>query len=817
MIKNYLKIALRALWRSKIHSTINIVGLALGIACCLLIILFVRDEWTFDAFHTKADRIYRVYARENWGVNQEFFETTTPFPMGPALKEHFPEVEKQVRINNIGTQLKVGTNLFNETVLIAGQDMFDVFDFELTAGDKSSVLKSQSAVVLTEAMAQKYFGTTNPMDQPISIQLGENFEEFTVKGVAKNIPTNSSIQFGILISDLNYPKLYSERTLTSSWFNITPETYVLLQEGKDAKSLEAKFPSVFRTILGEENFEKSKYAPGLQPLTTIHLDTSYPAGIAPVSDQKYSVILAAIAILILFVACINFVTLSIGRSIKRAKEVGIRKVVGAARKQLVMQFIGEAIIVTLISMALGVALAILDLPVFNDLSGKQLVFPVNGFTVAVVISLMAIIGFIAGSYPAFVLSGFKPIVILKGNVQSGSSKQSLRKGLVGVQLVLSIFLISSTLIMKQQLNFLQNKNLGFNKEQLAIIQLNVPRGGKLAERVNAGFQKAEQFKTELSKIQGISGVSTASHDFGNGTWTNVGYTDEGGIYRSFNMNSVDDEYIPMMKVEVVAGRNFSDENPSDKRRSVIINEAFAKEYGWADPIGKKIPGKNFPDHEIIGMVKDFNYASLYTRVEPLAIVQDPAIILPGIENININNTPVPKLHVRLSPGNMSGTIDEIKTVWDKLTGGEEFAFNFVDQALAAQYRNDQNLGKIVSVATALAMLIGSLGLYGLASLAMQNRVKEISIRKVMGATEQSLLVLLSKDYIFLIGISLFISVPITWYMMSNWLSSFEYKVGIGWEVFALSGGISLLIALITISYQAIKTAWSQPAETLTYE
>jgi putative ABC transport system permease protein len=393
----------------------------------------------------------------------------------------------------------------------------------------------------------------------------------------------------------------------------------------------------------------------------------------------------------------------------------------------------------------------------------------------------------------------------------------LRKGLVGIQLVLSIFLISSTLIMRQQLTFLQNKNLGFNKEQLAVIQLNVPRGGKLTERVKLGFDKAEQFKSELSKIQGISAVSAASHDFGNGTWTNVGYTDEGGTYRSFNMNSIDDEYIPMMNIEVLAGRNFSDSNPSDKRRSVIINEAFAKEYGWTDAVGKKIPGKNFPDHEIIGVVKDFNYASLYTKVEPLAIVQDPTIILTGIENINIDNTPVPKLHVRLSPGNMSATIDQIKTVWDKLTGGEEFSFNFVDQALAQQYRNDQNLGKIVSVATALAILIGSLGLYGLASLAMQNRVKEISIRKVMGATEQSLLMLLSKDYVLLIGISLFISVPITWYMMNSWLASFEFKVGIGWEVFAVSGGISLVIALLTISYQAIKTAWSQPAETLKYE
>jgi putative ABC transport system permease protein len=817
MIKNYLKIAFRALWRSKVHSTINVLGLSLGIMCCILIVLFVNDEWTFDTFHAKADRIYRVYAREDWGENQQFFATVTPFPMGPTLKENFPEVEKQVRINNVGSQVKVGNNLFNEQITIGGQDFFEVFDFNLVSGDKATVLRNQSSVILSQRTAQKYFGNENPTEKVISLQMGENFEDFSVRGVVENMPTNSSIQFDVLISDLNYPKLYSERALTSAWFNITPETYVLLQEGVDPKTIEAKFPSVFKTILGEKEFADSKYAPGLQSLTSIHLDTSFPAGMAPVSNPRYSYILAAIALLILFVACLNFVTLSVGRSLKRAKEVGIRKVVGDERKQLIFQFIGEAVIVTLISLAIGLTLSILNLPLFNDLAGKQLLFPYNGFMAVVILLLLSIIGLIAGSYPAFVLSGFKPIAILKGNPQAVGNKQGLRRALVGVQLVLSIFLISSTLIMKSQLDFLQNKDLGFNREQLAVIQLNVPRGGRLPQRVALGFEKAEQFKTEFAKIPDIAAACASSHDFGNGNWVNVGYTDDKGIYRTFDFNSVDDDYIPTLKMEMVMGRNFSDNNPSDKRRSVIVNEAFAKEYGWTDLVGKKIPGKDFADHEIIGIIKDFNYASLYTKVQPLAIVQDAAIILSGIENINTDNTPIPKLLVRLRPGNMSATIEQIKGVWDNLTGGEEFAFTFVDQALATQYRNDQNLGKIVSIATLLAMIIGSLGLYGLASLAMQNRVKEISIRKVLGATEQSLLVLLSKEYVYLIAICLALSVPITVYLMKGWLSAFEYRVEIGASAFLLAGGISLMIAFFTISYQTIKTAWTQPAKTLKYE
>jgi putative ABC transport system permease protein len=539
-----------------------------------------------------------------------------------------------------------------------------------------------------------------------------------------------------------------------------------------------------------------------------------------VSNPRYAAILAAIASLILFVACINFVTLSIGRSLKRAKEVGIRKVVGAARKQIIFQFIGEAVIISLVSLFFGLILAVLNLPLFNTLSGKQLVFPMDGFMALVILSLVFVIGIISGSYPAFVLSAFKPISILKGVLVTGNSRFGIRKVLVGVQLVLSIFLISSTLLMRKQLSLLQNKNLGFNKEQLAVLQLNVPRvpgQSKLAQRVKIGFEKAEQFKPELQKFPGVAAVCASSHDFGDGSWTNVGYTDDTGVYRSFNANSIDDDYIPVMRMELVAGRNFSSENPSDMLRSIIVNEAFVKEYGWSDAIGKRIPGKNFAEHEIIGVVKDFNYTALYTKVEPLVMVMDPTITLSGSENINFDNSPIPKLVVRLTPGNMSATIDQIKIVWEKLTGGEEFAFSFVDERLAAQYRNDQNLGKIISIATMLAIVIGSLGLYGLASLAMQNRTKEISIRKVLGATEQSLLVLLSKEYVLLVGISLILSVPVTWYLMTQWLQSFEYRVEIGLESFFVAGGISLLIALLTISYQTIKTASAQPAETLKYE
>jgi putative ABC transport system permease protein len=817
MWNNYLKIAFRSLWRAKIHTMINLLGLALGICCCILISLYVRDEMSFDQFHSKANRIYRVFGKEDWGEKQQYFYTVTPFPMGPALKSNLPEVESHVRVHTVNSQVKVLDHQFNESVTVAGQDFFDVFDFDLMQGDKKQVLRAQPNVVLSERYAKKYFGIADPIGKNISIQFGESFEEFEVKAVAKNPPINSSIQFDIMVSDLNYPKLYSQQLLTTSWFNIIPETYVLLQAGADVKNVESKFPSIFKTILGEEEFKKSKYAPGLQSLTDIHLNTAFPVGNAPVSNPKYSYILTAIAILILFVACINFVTLSVGRSLQRAKEVAIRKTAGAVRSQLMTQFIGEAIIVTLLSLVLGVLFTVFNLPLFNDLAGKQLSLHVDQFVVGVLAGLLAIIGLFSGSYPALVLSSFKPITILKGVVQAGNSKQNVRKILVGIQLSLSVLLISSTLLMRQQFNYVQNKDMGFDKEQLMTVQLNAPRTGGLSKRVAAGFETGERFKLELSKLPGVASLCISSHDFGNGAWVNVGFTDENKIYRNFSMNVVDENYVRTLKMQMKNGRNFSEANQADKRRSVIVNEAFVKEFGWSDAIGKKIPGKAFQDHEIIGVVKDFNFASLYTKVGPLAMVEDPMIILSGIENINVANSPIPKLLIRIKPGQVAETVDQVKGVWNRIGGGGEFNFSFVDQAMARQYQTDQNLSRIVGIATLLAVIIGSLGLYALASLALQNRTKEISIRKVMGASEGSLLYLLSREYLMLVFLCLLISVPITWYLISNWLSTFEYRVHIGADVFLVAGAISLFIALTTISIQLLKAVWTNPVNNLKYE
>lgn len=815
MLINYIKIAFRNIWKAKLHSIITFTGLSTGIACCLLIVLFVKDEWTFDDFHSKAERIYRGWTYENYGENEVFFNTVTPYPLGPALKDNYSEVEDFVRINNLNLEIKVGEDSFNEQVTVAGQSFFDFFDFESVLGKPSLALDDKNAAILTERMSQKLFGLGNPIGQNIAMDIGDGQRLFTVKSVVANMPTNTSISFDIMISDLNNDVMVSERAM-NGWYNVNPETYFLLSETAKAEDIIAKTPALLKNALGE-NYVEGEYQIGLQPLLDIHLNNEMPTGIAPVSDPKYAYILVAIAGLILLLGCINFVTLSVSKSINRAREVGVRKVVGARRNQLMSQFLSEAVVTAFISIALGLVLSVLSLNLFNELSGKQLLFEFDLVMALSVVLLLVIIGVISGSYPALLLSGLKPVSILKGSKSSSGSKQGLRKALVAIQFVLTIFLISTTLLMQDQLSFLQSKNLGYDKEQVIITQLNVEQGGGLVSRVAKGMETAQLMLNELDGKEGVVTAGVANHAFGSGGWTNVGFTDTKDNYRTFDMLVTDANFIGSMKMKIVEGRAFDKNNISDSRRSIIINEAFADAFGFDNAVGMQLPGKNFEDHEIIGVVENFNYNSLHAEVEPLLMVMNPGVIFAGIENVGIGSNPFPKMFVRLEANKLQEGIASMKAVWEKVTNGEEFQYDFVDQTLATQYSAEQNLSKIVSIACILAIVIGCMGLFALASLNMENRIKEVSIRKVLGASQGIILTMLSKEYIYLILISMVISVPLTLYVISEWLESFAYRVEVGAGVFILTGGLTLVIALLTISYNAIKVSLKQPAETLKYE
>ena len=816
MVRNYIIIAWRNLWKHKLSSLINIIGLGLSIACCILIALFVREEWTFDKFHTKADNIYRAFVKEDYGENEQFFNTVTPFPLGPVLKENFSEILAEVRITPSNTIVKSGDEQFSEQVLIVGKSFFRMFDFESIAGDGNEALNQQQGVIISEKTARKYFGDQNPLHKPLSIQIGQEFEEFEVQAIVKNPPGNSSIQFDFLISELNLSKFFPENLITSAWLSVTPETYLLLRNGVTSQQVEAKFPPLFETLLGQNQYNHSKYYVGLQPLTAIHLDNEFPVGLAMVSNPKYSYILSGVALLILIIASINFITLAVARSVRRTKEVGIRKMMGAARTQLIGQFIGESVIVSCIATLVGLILAVINISLFNQMAGKELIIDFNFFTALLLACLVVLMGVFAGSYPAYIMSLFKPVDIIKGGKQ-GDTKQNIRKTLVGLQIVISAFLITTTLLMRQQLQYLQNKDLGFEKEQLVVIPMDITGEGSMLEIIKRGFEKARQMEIQLAALPGVISSGATSHDFGNGNWTNIGYTDEQGSYRTFNLNIIDENYLQTLKIDLTAGRNFSPQFPADKNTGIIINQAFADAYGWLKPLGERIPGANFGKHEVIGVVQDFNYAALYSSVEPLVMVMNPDIIMSGMENIEVSSSPLAKLILRLSSESKMESINQVKEKWNKIIGQGSFSFSFVDETLIAQYRADLNLNRIINISTWLAIIIGSLGLYALTSLAMQNRSKEMGLRRVLGATQSALLLLISKEYLYLVLLSFIISVPPTWYLIREWLSNFEYRITLGPGQFVLSGLLALTIALCTIGYQALKNTHANPVDTLRNE
>ena len=806
MFKNYLKIALRNLGKQKAHAFINIFGLAVGVACCLLIMLYVQHEWSYDRFHSDADRLYRAWGREVYDEDEVFFYTITPIVLAPTLETTFPEVEATVRVNPFSDLVQRGDDSFTERIHMVDPNFFEVFDFPLQQGDPQTVLTNTNSIVLTPEIAGKYFGDDDPMGQTLAIHVNDAYQSFVVRGIAEAPPTHSSIQFEMLVPHALTQQLYGPNA-HQSWTNIFGETYVLLREGTTGPALEAKMPTMLQQALGE-HYGTYEHTIGLQPITDIHLNPEMPTGIEPTSDPAYSYILGAIALFVLLIACINFMTLSIGRSADRAREVGVRKAIGAARRQVMVQFWGEALLMTALSLALGVVLAEVLLPLFNDLSGQELALTLNGPVVLVLLGLLVLIGFAAGSYPAAVLSNFRPTEVLKGQIQTQGDKSLLRRGLVVVQFALSIFLIASTLIMTRQLDYLQTRNLGFDKEQVVVVPTGVP--------VEEGEQIAERFRSEVAGQDAVAGLTVSAYPLDEG-WINVGYTDDSDIYREFYVNMIDPDFVEVMGMEIVAGRDFDRAITSDAQAGVLVNEALVASYGWDDAIGKRLPGRNFPDHEIVGVVRDFNYQSLRSEVLPAAMVLSFDVFREGIENVNSSSSSRRDLSIRIKPGDIPGTLALLEKTWATVAPGQTFDFRFLDASVNSQYEQETRLGQIVGIASLLAILIACLGLFGLATLAVARRTKEIGIRKVLGASVPNLVRLLSKDFAVLVLVAFVVAVPAAYVAMQAWLQDFAFRIEISWLIFLMAGSLALAIALATVSYHAIKAALADPVDSLRYE
>ena len=805
MIRNYFKVAMRYLLRNKGYTAINILGLAIGITCCILIMLFVRSEWSYDKFHSKSDRIYRAWVLENYDDQDDIIDIVTPLPLAGALQSSFAEVETTCRVFNLNTLVKIGDQSFSEDMRMVDSSFFRMFDFDLVEGSRENPFPTSNSIILTENTAKKYFGKQNPIGKNIELQLANEKVMFSVSGIARSAPEESSVKYNALISFSNGRYLFSQRAM-SAWFSVNPETYVLLRKDADPDKLENKFPSMVKQNLGE-NYREGGYIVSLQPITKIHLDTSLPAGIEPISNPKYSYILLTIGILILLVACINFITLSVGRSATRAMEVGVRKVLGAERQQLVRQFWGEAVLLTVISVIIGIALSVLLVKPFNQIINRQLVLHFDLVFIGYCFLVIILIGLIAGIYPAIVLSGFRPVEILKGKLKLGNKTGLVRKSLITGQFVTSSAMIVCTIVIGGQLDYLRNKDLGYQKEQVVIVPTNKPR--------LRGMEIAELYRNELLKQPQVAGASVSLMSFSETPWINVGYADDKNVYRSFQFNAIDPYFLKTMDIKMAEGRDFSADNPADITSSMIVNEALVKQFGWTNAVGQKLPGRI--EQQIVGVVKDFNYQSLHTPVQPLAMVIKPDTFFRRINDISFGAPLQPRISVRLKAGNLAANLNTLKQVWSKVAPDQEFEYRFLDESIAAQYTQEQRTGTIVKLASALSIFIACMGLFGLATLTVVRRTREIGIRKVLGASVSSVVRLLSKEFLVLVIIAALIAFPLGWWAMNKWLEDFAYRIHIGWWVFPLAGIAALLIALLTVSFQAIRAALANPVKSLRTE
>ncbi len=819
MLRSYITIAVRNLWKHKGFSVINLLGLSVGVAVCLLNVSYVRFEGSFDNFHENAGRLYRAWVLEDYGEDQRFFNTVTPIPLGPALVNTFPEVEHHIRISAFAGRVQKGDVAFDENIHLADPGFFDVFNFPLQRGS-ANPLREPNSVLLTPETASRYFGEADPVGQILLIRIGEHDQEFFVTGVTTRVPPNSSIQFSIVLPWRVSHDVYDDRQ-RRSWGSVIPETYVLLKNETDPAVLEAKFHLVVQQHIGE--LSDGSYTIGLQPLEDIHTNPEFPQGLASVSDPAYAYILSILALLVLGIACINVVILSVASSTTRNMEVGVRKVMGAERTQLMLQFWGESIVLALLAVAGGIVLAWLGQPFFNDLAGTSSSYRLDVVTVFLLIILVCVIGLVSGSYPALVLSGYRIVDVLKGAIQVGERKGLLRQGLVVVQFAFAVFLISSALIMSRQLQFLQSKNLGFDKEQVVIIPLQgaVSTGrsgglGGMSTGIDDGMELAELFKQELSQHATVVRAGAASFMPGASSWFSLGYQSDSGEFLRFQLNVIDPEFLETMDMELVAGRNFTGYGTADANRGILVNETLVASYGWEDPIGQQLPGP-FEPHEVIGVVRDFHYQSLHTAIEPVVMAMNMEPIMAGIMDITVNASPVPKLFVRIAPDKTPEALAVLERVWNQFDAGQNFTFSFLDERIDAQYRAEQSLKKLVVIATLLAIFIACLGLLGQAALTVARRQKEIGIRKVVGASVFGILLLLSRDFIRLVLVAFIVVTPVVYLVMNRWLEDFAYRIGIGPGVLILAGLLSMAIALLTVSYQTITAARKNPVDSLRYE
>jgi putative ABC transport system permease protein len=784
MIINYLKITFRNIRRHKGYSFINIAGLAIGITACVLLLLWVQDEWSYDKFHANAKELYRVLL-DPLGASTTH-EAVSPPVLAKKMKENFPEVVNTARISTSGTLLfKHGDKTFYEGQGIFADDaFFEMFSFSFLQGDPATAFSELHSIVITEDLASKYFGSENPLGNILTIN---NKIDYKVTGIIKNVPHNSHLDFHYVRS---FELLEEFGVDINSWGNVSFFTYVQLQKNSLSSDVDEKL----KALIEKEDPGHNLYY--LQPLTQIHLRSNFNFDPAITGNIMYIYIFMAAAVFILFIACINFMNLATARSGTRAKEVGMRKAVGAYRIDIIKQFFGESILLSFTALLFAMILLWLLIPLFNSLAGKDLSLSHSGFF-QMLLGLMSITfltGLLSGSYPAMFLSSFQTVNVIKNLPQSGTKGALFRKILVVTQFSLTIIILIGTIVVHDQLDHIRNQNLGYDKDYMVCFPLRGEIMGKL------DTARAELLKNP--SILNFAATSSLPTYIGSGT---SGAEWEGkppDVRIQMQIASVDYSYMDTYRMEMAEGRFFSKDFESDSKEGFILNEAAIKAMALDSPLGKRFSsfGK---DGRIIGVIKDFNYKSLHSEIEPLILLMEPRGYRYGC--------------IRISSENIEGTIAHLESTWNKFSAGFPFDYTFLDDRIDNLYRSEQRVGTVFNYFTILVIFISCLGLFGLASFTTEQRTKEIGIRKVLGAPVSSILLLLSKEFAKWVLLANIIAWPAAFLIMNKWLESFAYRTGIGLQTFFLSAGLALAIALVTVSYQCIRAALSNPVDSLKYE
>lgn len=811
MFRHNFKISFRQLLKQKVYSVIKIGGFALGVAACILIALFIRDELSYDLHYANGDRIFRVIGQSN-EVGEEGRGVHFPAPFANAIKEDYPEIELVGRFNS-GELFGAGDkelrradrqqNNYEEGFLFIDQELLEIFEPKMIYGDLKKALAEPHSIVITKRKADKYFPNENPVGKALILNNDEE-QPFIIGGVVENWPTNSHFQFDFLMTMTGREFWPGEQ---GTWMANNYHTYVRLETGIDKVQLETKMrgiiekyviPSAKEAGLVDFKERASKMGFYLQPISDIHLKSDKIFDRLAHGDIRFVWLFGAIAGFILLIACINFINLSTARSANRAKEVGLRKVVGSYRSHLVNQFLTESVLYSFLSFVFGLLLAYTMLPYFNALADKSLVIPWQEWWLAPILATAVIIvGVLAGLYPAFYLSSFRPINVLKGNLSLGSKSASMRNVLVVFQFATSIFLIIGTIVIYQQMQYILNKKVGFEKDQVVLLE----GTGTLGE-------KALGFKEQLQQLPEVKNVSIGDYlpilgtkRNGNAFWQEGRRTEDKPVYGQ--MWRVDHDYIKTLGMKIVEGRDFSINMPTDSN-VFIINQKMAEDLGLENPIGKRITNGGDP-REIIGIVENFHFESLRDDIAGLCMRIGGSFDQPNMISAKVSTT------------DMAGTIKSLTNIWDQFSPNQSIRYTFLDESFAVMYKDVQRMGRIFSSFAILAIIIACLGLFALSTFMAEQKSKEIGIRKVLGASIQSIVGLMTKNFLRLVLIALIIAIPLGWYMMNKWLEDFAYRIDINWTVFVLAGLVALLIAIFTIGFQAIRSATANPVDALRNE